>query len=161
MGREGSVAIAGMFLACCTSVPPPDTRPLLFIDLENGVARTEQWQSALSDCSDAAFECIEAPGHFLMAFPRACPSGSWDWTVAGFRYRGTAPSPHYAPPSGGLVSYKYPNVHLVYRAGVGFTGLWVTEKPVMSENWGQPNIVEYGIRYVTRRPPFLCERAPG
>lgn len=154
-------ALAGVLLVCCAPVPRADTGPLLLIDVENRVARTPQWQGALVDCSDAAFECIEAPGHFLMAFPRSCPTGSRDWVVAGFRYRGTAPALHYAPPSGGYVSYKYPHVHLSYRVGMGFTGMWVRAKPVMSENWGERSTIEYDVKYLNGGPLFLCESTSG
>ena len=156
--RHGAlVAFVSVAAISCAPVKRADTRPQLVIDLTNHRASTPQWQSEILDCSDAAFECIEAPGHFLMALPRACPANAEDWTVAGFRFRGTAPLPHFAPPSGGFVSYKYPYAHLVYQSGLGFTGLWVTSRPVVSENWGNPSVIEYDVRYADGRSRFLCK----
>lgn len=153
------LAFVPVAAACCTPVKRAATQPLLVIDLRSHRASTPQWQSDIVDCSDANFERIEAPGYFLMAFPKSCLTDTWDWSIAGFPFRNTAPTPHFGLPSGGYVSYKYPYAHLVYQAGAGFTSLWVTSRPVVSENWGGPSIVEYEISYPDGQSPFRCQGA--
>src|SRR5688572_17043771 len=100
-------------IAACLAIshgcaPVPQSRvarnPEIVIDLESGTAVAPDWRSSLKDCSDAEFQCVEAPGHFLMAFPRTCPGKVWDWQVAGYRFRLTAPAAHYGLPGGGYYS---------------------------------------------------------
>ena len=156
MPRCTMLALACLSAIGCASLPKTQMRPVLAIDLENRKASTPEWQSVLVDCSNAEFECLEAPGHFLMAFPRSCPT-TWDWNVAGYRYHLTAPAAHLGLPSGGYVSYKYPHAYLLYQAGQGFFALWMRSNPVMSgENWGGPSVVEYNIEYVNGQSQFRC-----
>ena len=154
-------AMVATFSIMCFGCTPvqlsgPETRQQILIDVENRTALSPQWQSELINCSDDAFECIEAPGHFLMAFPRICPKTDWDWVIAGGVFRNTAPAEHLGLPSGGYVSYKYPYVLLSYRIDVGFLSLKVRSKPVMSANWGERSVAEYDLKYVGKSLPFRC-----
>ena len=159
MPRRNLIALIALSANCCAPLPRAETRPALVIDLGNHRATTPQWQSEIVDCSDASFECLEAPGHFLMAFPKTCPT-TWDWNIAGSRYRLTAPMEHFGLPSGGYVSYKYPYAYLIYQADAGFISLWMRTHPVFSgENWGGPSVIEYDIKYVGGQSPFRCRSA--
>lgn len=156
MPRRTLFALIALLAASCAPLPSAETHPILVIDLENHRATTPQWQSEVVDCSDSAFACLEAPGHFLMAFPKSCPT-TWDWNVAGFRYRLTAPAAHLRLPSGGYVSYKYPHAYLIYRADKGFIALWMRTHPVFSgDNWGGPSTIEYDVKFIGQAP-FRCQ----
>jgi hypothetical protein len=70
-------AIAAMLIAANGCAPVPRVaapQPEIVIDFEQRTIRAPEWQTALIDCSDAQYQCIESPGHFLMAFPRICPT---------------------------------------------------------------------------------------
>ena len=114
-------------IGCASAPPGMEHRPEIIIDIAQLRADAPEWQSALVDCSDSEFSCFEAPGRFLLAFPRSCPRTigpeMQDWMVAGHRFRFTAPDAHDDLPTGGYVSDKYPHAYLLYRAGAGFTSL--------------------------------------
>jgi hypothetical protein len=146
-----------MLTAGCVSTPSAQSAPRkqISIDIDHHRAISPQWDAQLIDCSDSQFQCFEAPGRFLMAFPKACPTTIWDWSVAGYPFRNTAPAVHYGLPSGGYVSYKYPNVHLSYRVGIGFRLLTVRSNAVIDRDWGEV-VEEYEIKYTGANVPFLC-----
>jgi len=151
--------IAGILVAtngCATAPRVASSQPEIVIDFERGTISAPEWQTALIDCSDAQFQCVEASGHFLMAFPRICPTDSWNWNVAGYRVRLTAPMAHYGLPSGGYYSEKYPHAYLLYQQGRGFFALWMRTNPVPTENWGGTSTAEYRVRYVGNAEPFAC-----
>jgi hypothetical protein len=142
----------------CASIPHSiEPQNAIVIDGAHLRAVGPDWQSELVDCSDTQFRCFEAPGRFLMAFPRNCPRDDWRWVVAGHPFRLTAPMPHRGLPSGGYFSAKYPHAYLLYDADEGFTSLWVRANPVMSENWGGRSVAEYKFRYVGKPPQFRCQ----
>ena len=150
------VACLAQLIAGCASASTSEPQQTIRIDVSRLRALSPQWESDLIDCSDDVFQCFEAPGHFLLAFPRSCPRDNWDWMVAGHRFRNTAPAAHYGLPSGGYFSYKYPHVYLHYRADAGFQSLWVRSRPVMTENWGGSSLAEYELQYVGGTTPFRC-----
>ena len=131
-------------------------QPEIVVDFATKTATSPEWTVPLTDCSDAQFQCLEAAGRFLIAFPRTCPTDQRDWVLAGYQFRNTAPAVHYGLPSGGYYSEKYPNVHLSYRKGVGFISLSVRENPVPTENWGGSSLAEYALRFVGQTNPFVC-----
>ena len=157
--RKSGMAVLAL-VGCTPVTPTAPLQPEIIIDLERKVASAPDWQTPLTDCSNTEFQCVEAPGHFLMAFPRICPKVSWDWNVAGFRYRLTAPAAHYGLPSGGYYSEKYPHSYLLYRAGKGFDALWLRANPVPTDNWGGYSTAEYRIRYIGGPGPFVCKEQP-
>ena len=130
--------------------------PEVVIDMVSKRATGPGWGSEILDCSDANFRCLEAPGHFLLAFPRKCPSGSLQWIIGGFQFRMTAPAPHYALPSGGYVSGKYPHVHLHYFAAIGFTSYSIHTGSVIDGDWAENRSSDYRIRFKGDSSPFRC-----
>ena len=149
----GTLVLGG---GCASVARVSSSDPEIVVDFERGTIRSPEWQTELIDCSDSQFQCVEAPGHFLLAFPRVCPTETWDWSIAGYRFRLTAPMPHYMLPTGGYFSEKYPHAHLIYREGLGFHALWVRANPVPTANWGGTSVAEYQIRYVGNATPFIC-----
>jgi len=142
--------------ACSTTIPDEKVYPTIIIDGDALIARAPNWTSELIDCTDEQFRCLEAPGRFLIAFPKTCPTERWQWDIAGYPFRLTAPEAHYGLPSGGYFSEKYPHVYLLYREGLGYRTLWVRAQPVMTENWGGSSVEEYEVRF--RSKPMLCEQ---
>ena len=141
--------------ACRTTIPNENVYPTIIIDGDALTAQSPNWMSELVDCTDQEFRCLEAPGRFLIAFPKICPTGRWQWDIAGYPFRLTAPEAHYGLPSGGYFSEKYPHVYLFYREGLGFRTLWVRAQPVMTDNWGGSSLEEYEVRFRSR--PMVCE----
>ena len=158
--RLSSVLMLLALAGCASTRADVERQEEVLIDIPHLRAVTPEWRSVLVDCSDATFVCFEAPGHFLMAFPRSCPkdAGPWmqEWVIAGHRFRFTAPDPHYPLPSGGYFSDKYPNAYLLFRTEVGFSSLWIRSRPVMTDNWGGSSVAEYGVRFVGGGSPFRC-----
>ena len=66
--------------------------------------------------------------------------------------------PHYAPPSGGYISDKYPNIHLGYQRGSGFIRWSRTTRTPYDPGWneGDDRVEEYRIRYTGMPAAFAC-----
>jgi hypothetical protein len=119
---------------------------------------TPAWQAEFIDCSTAEVQCLEVPDRFILAFPRSCAAAEGGWSAAGTRFRGTAPMPHYAPPSGGYISDRYPRIHLAYLRGSGFVRWSRTARTPYDRGWndGADRLEEYSIRYVGAPAAFAC-----
>lgn len=156
MRNRWFAACLSSLVAGCASAPISEARPTITIDVSSLKVFSPQWEGDLTDCSDSEVQCFEAPGRFLLAFPRSCPAGFLDVMVEGYRFRATAPAAHYGLPSGGYFSEKYPSIYLQYQAGDGFDSLWVRSNPVPTENWGGSSLAEYELRFVGGAAPFRC-----
>ncbi|MFN3817157.1 hypothetical protein [Brevundimonas sp.] len=157
MNRFGLQVTVLLAVAGCATAPPLTPEPVMVIDFASGIVTTPSWQAAFNDCSNSAATCIEAPDRFVMAFPRLCPTTTGPWEAAGFRFRMTAPTPHYGAPSGGYISDKYPHIHLGWREGVGFHTWSRTLKTPYEQGWDPNEEAEvYRIVYVGRPSPFAC-----
>jgi hypothetical protein len=141
--------------ACSTTIKGEKVYPAIYIDGDALTASSPDWTSALVDCTNDEFRCLEAPGRFLIAFPKICPTEHWQWNIAGYPFRLTAPEAHYGLPSGGYFSEKYPYVYLMYRSRVGFRTLWIRSQPITTENWGGSSVEEYEVKFLSE--PMLCE----
>ncbi|MFC7380196.1 hypothetical protein [Brevundimonas sp. GCM10030266] len=149
------VACLPLFVAGCASTTISEAPPTITIDISRLRAISPQWESDLVDCSDSLFRCFEAPGHFLLAFPRTCPTDNLDLMVQGYRFQYTAPAPHYSHPSGGYVSHRYPHVHLYYISD-SYRYLDIRSAPVLTDNWGGSSVAGYSLDYVGEVTPFRC-----
>src|SRR5690606_37546783 len=131
----------------------------LTIDLEAGVAWTENWQAPAEDCSTRDFDCVRIIGRADIAFPHVCPAHPDDLefdSPAG-RFRSVAPMPHLAPPSGSYISERYPNVLLYYERGKGFWELRITAAAPFQDNFNPNETTErYNITISGRPQMFIC-----
>ena len=148
----------------CAPTPSPSNQAgstKLTINLDTGRAIFPNRQVALIDCSNRAFQCLEASGEFLLAFPKLCSLADdnpfYGWDVAGYRFSATAPTPHLGMPNGGYYSAKYPHIHLGYRVGMGFVTLTQTKGTPSQAGWNPGDFVEeYRIVYVGGASRFGC-----
>lgn len=68
--------------------------------------------------------------------------------------------PHLAAPSGGYISDKYPDIHMVYWSGKGFVSLSRTRRTPYDADWSPSDVLEdYRIRYVGKSDRFTCTNA--
>lgn len=69
----------------------------------------------------------------------------------------TAPMPHLGAPSGGYISDKYPNIHLIYQSAKGFVSLSRTRRTPYDTDWSPSDVLEdYSIRFLGKGVPFTC-----
>lgn len=153
-----SVVIAALS-ACATPLPVRQVPAYeeLVIDLAVRRATTPRWSAEIVDCSDATMNCIEAPGRFLMAFPRDC-GVNFSLNAAGRRYQAAGLGPH--GPEVGYVSDKYPTVQLHFYPGspAGYFMMTVFSEPWPPASWVR--LEEYSVRFAGGQSPFFCP-APG
>lgn len=157
-------ATAALLLVGCQAAaslqPAPQPLPLdgMTLNLETMQVVTPSWRSELIDCSDEAFQCLEAPGYFLVSMPRSC-SRQVSWQAGGHGYRAIAPAPHYGLPSGSYMSMKYPHVHWRFGAPIerGFHRWARTVDTPMESAWDTNVTVEaYEVRTIGGDDWFRC-----
>jgi hypothetical protein len=137
---------------------PSDYRTLT-VDMSKHVASTQEWSLKTSDCSDVNYFCLMIPTKMVLAFPRACQTAlslNPPVTRVG-AFRGVAPAPHLAPPSGSYIIDAYPNVLLSYRSGLGITEVKVVRHSPFERDFNPSDYSNgYLVHTVDKQPLFAC-----
>jgi hypothetical protein len=141
------------------SLPSRPDDQFLIIDLAGQTASTPEWTASTSNCGDESYYCIAIPGHMVLAFPKSCRTAldpNRPPTRVGI-LKGVAPFPHLAPPSGGYVLERFPNLLLIYLQGRGLSEVRNTRHSPKEAGF---DFEDYTIRYVIRtkddKPLFAC-----
>lgn len=151
-------SLSGCAAAQGVDAPSPPSG-MLTVDLQRGIAQTDQWRATVQDCSTEEFSCLRIINHFDFAFPKKCEEfidqTSWMSPVGQFRV--VAPEVHYGLPYGTYISVERPNVVLFYRPSVGFSEIRLTLSTPYEDDF-DPNAFSqsYKLKVLGRDNFFGC-----
>lgn len=131
----------------------------LTVNLENGVAQTDNWRASVLNCSTESFNCLKIVGRLDLAFPKRCSefNGQTQWSSPIGQFRVVAPEVHYGLPYGSYISTNYPNVILFYRYNVGFSEIRVTATTPYEETFDPNDVLQaYNLEILGHRDFFRC-----
>lgn len=140
--------------------PRRDESKPLVIDLSTRMAYTKEWIANTSDCSDQNYFCLEIPGTMALVFPRKCMTARnivRPPTRVG-AFKGVAPAPHLAPPSGSYIVEKYPRILMSYQADRGLTEVRAVRRSPYQSDFSPNNYTNlYVIQTKDGIPLFVCQ----
>ena len=154
--------VCGSLGGCATAQGIDSSSPpkgILTVDLESGIAQTDQWRAAVQDCSTEKFNCLRIVDRLDIAFPKKCGEfrGQTSWTSPVGQFRVVAPEVHYGLPYGSYISTERPDVVMFYRPNVGLSEIRLTSSTPYEDDF-DPNAFSqsYSLKVLGRDNFFRC-----